>query len=88
MGQADALPIRSFSAPLPEISKQLVLPKPNRYADHAVQYLEGHGIDDELIEFCFETGRVYEVDIFVKKLQRTFTNVVFVGHDKAGKAGM
>lgn len=81
-----ALPIRSFSPPEPAAPKQLVLPKPNRYADHAVWYLEGRGIDDELIDFCFHTGRVYEADVFVKKLQRTFTNVVFVGHDKTGKA--
>lgn len=86
VGQAGALPIRSFSPPEPAEPKQLVLPKPNRYADYAVPYLEGRGIDSALIEFCFQTGRVYEADIFVKKLQRTFTNVVFVGHDKTGKA--
>lgn len=85
-GQAGVLPTRSFSAPVPEAPKQLVLPKPNRYADYAVWYLEGCGIDGELIDFCFHTGRVYEADIFVKKLQRTYTNVVFVGHDKTGKA--
>lgn len=86
VGQASALPIRSYSAPEPAAPKQLVLPKPNRYADYAVRYLEGRGIDDDLISFCIQTGRLYEADIFVEKLQRTFTNVVFIGHDKSGKA--
>lgn len=85
-GQAGAIPTLSFSTPEPAAPKKLMLPKPNRCADHAVQYLEGRGIHRELIDFCIETGRVYEADIFVKKLQRTFTNVVFVGHDKSGKA--
>lgn len=86
VGQASALPIRSYSAPNPAAPKQLVLPKPNRYADYAVRYLEGRGIDDDLVSFCIQTGRLYEADIFVEKLQRTFTNVVFIGHDKSGKA--
>lgn len=83
--QAGALPLRSFSPPAPDPPKKLVLPKPNRYADYAVRYLEGRGIDAGLIDFCIQTGRVYEADIFVKKLQSTFTNVVFVGFDRKGE---
>ncbi len=40
--------------------KKLLLPKPYRSQTYAVSYLEGRGIDRELIQFCLETGRIYE----------------------------
>lgn len=85
VGEAGALSNFAATKPAPAPPKELVLPKSNRYADYAVRYLEGRGIDDGLIEFCFRTGRVYEANIFVEKLKRTFTNVVFVGFDRKGE---
>lgn len=57
--------------------KKLILPKPYRYQTYAVSYLEGRGIDRELIQFCMETGRIYESE--------RYHNVVFVGMDQEGK---
>lgn len=39
--------------------KVLLLPKANRCATHAVEYLHGRGIDYDLIDFCISTGRLY-----------------------------
>lgn len=58
--------------------KVLLLPKPSRCATHAVSYLAGRGIDAELIDFCLSTRRLYE--------SWPHHNVVFVGHDRYGKA--
>lgn len=59
--------------------KVLLLPQTSRCATHAVSYLTGRGIDSELIDFCISTGRLYESG-------GRYHNVVFVGHDKTGKA--
>ena len=59
--------------------KVLLLPQASRCATHAVSYLSGRGIDSELIDFCMSTGRLYESG-------GRYHNVVFVGHDKTGKA--
>jgi hypothetical protein len=85
VGMSGALLNRPISDPAPVQPKKLVLPKPNRYAYNAVRYLEGRGIDGGLIEFCLQTERVYEADIFVEKLKRAFTNVVFIGSDRKGE---
>lgn len=57
--------------------KVLLLPKTNRCATHAVEYLHHRGIDYELIDFCINTGRLYE--------SYPYHNVVFVGQDHRGK---
>lgn len=57
--------------------KVLLLPKANRCATHAVEYLHGRGIDYDLIDFCISTGRLYE--------SYPYHNVVFVGQDRNGK---
>ena len=57
--------------------KILLLPKPNANADHVISYLRRRGIDDEIIQFCLETGRIYEGE--------NYHNAVFVGHDNNGK---
>ena len=58
-------------------AKVLLLPKANRCATHAVEYLHGRGIDYDLIDFCISTGRLYE--------SYPYHNVVFVGQDRDGK---
>lgn len=54
--------------------KILLLPKVSPCATHAFNYLRSRGIDEEIIQFCFQTGRVYE--------SLPHHNVVFVGLDK------
>lgn len=57
----------------------LLLPPASRCATHAVSYLSGRGIDSEVIDFSISTGRLYESS-------GRYHNVVFVGHDRYGKA--
>ena len=40
--------------------RKLILPKPYLNERYAVSYLERRGIDREIIQFCVETGRIYE----------------------------
>ena len=57
--------------------KSLCLPEASRCATHAANYLTGRGIDCDLLDFCFATGRLYE--------SQKYHNVVFVGLDRYGK---
>ena len=45
-----------------------------------VDYLKKRGIDPEVIDYCIQTGRLYE------SRNKGHSNVVFVGFDKDGKA--
>lgn len=56
--------------------KALVLPKANQNNNNAIQYLENRGIDKEIINYCIETGRIYE--------SYPNHNVVILGFDKYG----
>ena len=56
--------------------KKLLLPEPYRYQTYVVSYLRRRGIDPEIIEFCLQTGRIYE--------SRNYHNAVFVGRDGDG----
>ena len=58
--------------------KTLILPQASRCATHAVGHLAGRGRAPELIDFCIQTGRLYE--------SSPYHNVVFLGLDKYGKA--
>ena len=57
--------------------KVLLLPKVSPCATHAFNYLRSRGIDEEIIQFCFQTGRLYE--------SLPHHNVVFVGLDRYNK---
>ena len=57
--------------------KVLLLPKVSRCATHAYNYLRSRGIDSELIDYCFQTCRIYE--------SLPYHNVVFVGLDRYNK---
>ena len=81
----EALAGQNFS-PLPHVlqaqpKKQeprvLSLPQPSRCATHAVSYLHGRGIDYDVIDYCIQTGRVYE--------SQKYHNCVFVGRDLKGQ---
>jgi len=81
----EALVGQNFSpvprAPQAQPKKQeprvLSLPKSSRCATHMVSYLHGRGIDYDVIDYCIQTGRLYE--------SQPYHNCVFVGRDSAGK---
>ena len=77
MGKLSATPPAFSPAPKVPKEKVLLLPQANRSATHAVEYLHRRGIDYELIDFCIQTGRLYE--------SYPYHNVVFVGIDADGK---
>ncbi len=77
MGNLSAAPPAFTQAPKAPKEKVLLLPQANRSATHAVEYLHRRGIDYELIDFCIQTGRLYE--------SYPYHNVVFVGIDADGK---
>lgn len=76
VGQTAAKPPTPVPPGQKEKPKTLLLPQVSRCATHAVSYLTGRGIASELVDFCIETGRLYE--------SYPHHNVVFVGFDKQG----
>ena len=71
--QANIQPTLSVSENVP-MEKQLLLPKKNQDDQKVIAYLSGRGIDKEIIQFCLESGRVYE--------SAFHHNAVFVGMDE------
>ena len=80
----EALVGQNFS-PLPHVSqakpkeqepKELLLTQASQCPTHAVSYLHGRGIDYDVIDYCIQTGRLYE--------SQPHHNVVFLGHDLKG----
>ncbi len=63
-----------------EKPKHLLLPPPAPNNRAMLQYLVGRGISMEVLDFCVQTGRIYE------SRNKGHGNVVFVGFDKTGKA--
>ena len=78
VGQTAVQPPVFVSALKQEKPKELLLPRKSKSAARAVNYLAGRGIDHELIDFCIQTGRLYESE--------PYHNVVFIGQDQSGKA--
>lgn len=78
MGRAAIQPPVFVSAPKRETQRTLLLPPRSRSADRAVRYLLRRGIDRKLIDWCVQSGHVYESE--------PYHNAVFVGMDKDGKA--
>lgn len=77
LGKAAMLPPMKAEPASPK-PKTLVLPPRSSGNTQAVSYLMGRGIDKEVIDFCIQTGRLYE--------SAPYHNVVFVGMDAGGKA--
>lgn len=71
------LPRAPQAQPKKQEPRVLSLPQPSRCATHAVSYLHGRGIDYDVIDYCIQTGRVYE--------SQKYHNVVFVGRDLKGQ---
>ena len=77
-GQAAAMPPVFVSPPKPEQPKTLLLPQASRSTARVTRYLAGRGIDRELIDYCIQTGRLFESE--------PYHNAVFVGKDADGNA--
>ncbi len=76
-GQVAYQPSDKTSTPKPEKPKVLLLPRASPSATHVYSYLRSRGIDSEIIDFCIQTGRLYE--------STPHHNAVFVGLDKYSK---
>ena len=63
-----------------EKPKHLLLPQAAPDNRAMMAYLKGRGIDQEILDYCVQTGRIYE------SRNKGHSNVVFVGFDKDGKA--
>ena len=74
-GQANIQPPLSVSENIP-MEKHLLLPKKNEDNEEVMAYLLGRGIDKEIIQFCLDSGRIYE--------SAFHHNAVFVGMDAKG----
>lgn len=77
VGRGAIPPPAALGTPKENKAKSLCLPEASCCTTHAVNYLTGRGIDCDLLDFCFATGRLYE--------SQKYHNVVFVGKDKYGK---
>ena len=77
--KANIQPPISVSENVP-MEKQLLLPKKNQDDQKVIAYLSGRGIDKEIIQFCLESGRVYESSFH--------HNAVFVGMDEKENRNM
>ena len=76
-GQTAYLAPTRVDSPKSKREKILLLPKSYRWATNAYNYLRSRGIDGDLIDYCIQTGRLYE--------SMPYHNVVFVGLDKYNK---
>ena len=74
-GQTNIQPPLSASENIP-MEKHLLLPKKNEDNEEVMAYLLGRGIDKEIIQFCLDSGRIYE--------SAFHHNAVFVGMDAKG----
>ena len=76
-GQVAYLPQTQAAISKSKQEKILLLPKSYRWATNVYNYLRSRGIDGDLIDYCIQTGRLYE--------SLPHHNVVFVGLDKYNK---
>ncbi len=75
--QAAAMPpIFMPTAEKPQ-AKTLLLPERSHTHDRVIAYLTGRGIDREILDYCIQTGRLYE--------SLPHHNAVFLGFDAQGK---
>lgn len=75
-GNSAIIPPTHDSSPKKK-AKTLLLPEASPTADRVIRYLTGRGIDRELIDFCLQSGRLYE--------GLPYHNAVFIGMDRYGK---
>lgn len=70
-GQAAIAPPVLSRKPAPAELKKLLLPEKNENNDCVIAYLTGRGIHSTLIDYCLDTGRLYE--------SQPYHNAVFIG---------
>lgn len=58
------------------MAKTLLLPRANENCDRVIVYLQGRGIDPDILDFCIQTNRLYE--------SSPHHNAIFVGFDPQG----
>ncbi|TEB17088.1 hypothetical protein Psfp_00822 [Pelotomaculum sp. FP] len=75
-GQVTIAPPVPSKAREPGEPRRLLLPEKNKSNDRVIAYLTGRGIHSTLIDYCIQTGRLYE--------SRYRHNAVFVGFDRQG----
>ena len=61
----------------PVSSKRLLLPDESENNDDAIRYLEGRGIDSEIIDFCIQNHLLYQSE--------PYHNCIFLGFDEKGE---
>ena len=77
-GRAAAMPPISMPPAREPQPKTLLLPERSPTSDRVIAYLTGRGIDREILDYCIQTGRLYE--------SLPHHNAVFLGFDTQGKA--
>lgn len=77
-GQVVVMPPVPSKALEPAEPRRLLLPEKNKSNDRVIAYLTGRCIHSTLIDYCIQTGRLYE--------SRYRRNAVFVGFDPQGVA--
>jgi len=75
-GQAAIMPPVPPRKPEAAEPKKLLLPEKNENNDHVVDYLLRRGIHITLIDYCLDTGRLYE--------SQPYHTAVFIGFDRKG----
>ena len=76
IGRAAARP-PVFHAPMPEPSKEFIMPELNPNTRKVANYLLGRGIHPEIIDYCLKSELLFET--------RKYHNALFVGYDASGK---
>ena len=66
------LPHAPQAQPKKQEPRVLSLPKSSRCATHMVSYLHGRGIDYDVIDYCIQTGRLYESLLRSREVSFTF----------------
>ncbi|MGG1597472.1 DUF3991 domain-containing protein [Paenibacillus naphthalenovorans] len=74
--ELEQAPMRSPKYVPGSVAKQLELPERYDNANRVTAYLSKRGIHRSVIDFCLETGKLYE--------SRRYHNAVFVGFDRDG----
>ena len=75
-GQAAITPPVSSKVQEPTKPRKLLLPEKNENNNRVISYITGRGIHITLIDYCIQTGRLYE--------SRERHNAVFIGFDQQG----
>jgi hypothetical protein len=79
MGRAAEVP-PTFTPKTEKPPKRLLLPQAAANNNQAIRYLKSRGLCDEVINYCIDSGRLYE-GVYRSDSGREFHQCVFVGFD-------